>query len=245
MHMTARQSLAALPGGTILYVTPKMQEHCIPENDYRLWSTRSAYVTDGAELMTCKAHTTFVSRLLLWLCQHTLRGMPHHVKIDLNIFLSSISYEDENRNTNTIEPWQFGELINNLSQEQQEEYANTWDTVDHHTNVTSQHKEAHMCDCTFLNLSVHKGPTFEEQFHQPSHYEGFNDDSDEEEETFNIFDDGNTSNNQANTGEKRKPKKKGKKKAKKKRKGDNGGTIHVDYESDIDMDAVIYTSSRK
>ncbi|KAF8572631.1 hypothetical protein K439DRAFT_1665990 [Ramaria rubella] len=56
-----RQSLAALPGGVILYVTPEMQEHC----DYRLWSTRSAYVTDGAELMTCKAHMAFVSRLLL------------------------------------------------------------------------------------------------------------------------------------------------------------------------------------
>ncbi|KAF8572841.1 hypothetical protein K439DRAFT_1625494 [Ramaria rubella] len=34
MNMSARQSLATLPGGSILYVTPEMQEHCIPTKEY-------------------------------------------------------------------------------------------------------------------------------------------------------------------------------------------------------------------
>ncbi|KAF8573164.1 hypothetical protein K439DRAFT_1625262 [Ramaria rubella] len=48
------QSLAALPGGSILYVNPEMQEHCIPTKEYRLWSTRATYVTDGSDLMSHK-----------------------------------------------------------------------------------------------------------------------------------------------------------------------------------------------
>ncbi|KAF8581468.1 hypothetical protein K439DRAFT_1619050 [Ramaria rubella] len=61
MNMSARQSLAALPGGAIL--------------------------------------------LLLRLCQHTLRGMPNNVKIDLNMFLSGIKYQDENGDMCSVEPW--------------------------------------------------------------------------------------------------------------------------------------------
>ncbi|KAF8576644.1 hypothetical protein K439DRAFT_1622721 [Ramaria rubella] len=52
MNMSVRQSLAALPGRAILYVTLEMQEHRVPKKKYRLWSTRATDVTDGYDLMS-------------------------------------------------------------------------------------------------------------------------------------------------------------------------------------------------
>ncbi|KAF8575143.1 hypothetical protein K439DRAFT_1623816 [Ramaria rubella] len=72
MNMSVRQSLTALPSGAILYVTPEMQEHRVPKKKYRLWSTRATYVTDGYDLMSRKAHTMFVARLLLQVGEHNL-----------------------------------------------------------------------------------------------------------------------------------------------------------------------------
>ncbi|KAF8584395.1 hypothetical protein K439DRAFT_1616695 [Ramaria rubella] len=71
MNMSVRQSLAALPGRAILYVTLEMQEHHVPKKKYRLWSTRATYITDGYDLMSRKAHT-FVARLLLRVGEHNL-----------------------------------------------------------------------------------------------------------------------------------------------------------------------------
>ncbi|KAF8576643.1 hypothetical protein K439DRAFT_1622720 [Ramaria rubella] len=165
MNMSVRQSLAALPGGAILYVTPEMQEHRVPKKKYRLWSTRATYVPDGYDLLLRKAHTVFVARLLLRLCQHTLRGMPNNVKIDLNMFLSSIKYQDENGDMCSIELWRFGELIANMSAKEQKEYSEAWDIVDRHAASTcifiphvAQHKEAHIQDKTFCRLAQYKGP---------------------------------------------------------------------------------------
>ncbi|KAF8580239.1 hypothetical protein K439DRAFT_1619949 [Ramaria rubella] len=142
MNISARQSLTTLPGGTIL----------------------ATYVNDGSDLMSRKAHTTFVARLLLRLCQHTLRGMPNNVKIDPNIFLSSIKYQDENGDTCSVEPWRFGELIANMSTEEQKEYLEAWDIGDKHAASmhifmphVAQHKKAHREDKTFCCLAGYKG----------------------------------------------------------------------------------------
>ncbi|KAF8575645.1 hypothetical protein K439DRAFT_1623440 [Ramaria rubella] len=178
MNMSARQSLAALPGSSILYVTPEMQEHCILTKEYRLWSMRATYVTDGSDLMSCKAHMTFVGRLLLPLCQHTLRDMPYNVKIDLSAFLASIKYQDENGDTRSVEPWQF-----------------------------AQHKKAHKRDKTFLRLAHHKGFSFKDGFHHPKNHQGFNDDSDEEEEEPDIFGDEGINQDNLNVSRRKKSKK--------------------------------------
>ncbi|KAF8574140.1 hypothetical protein K439DRAFT_1624566 [Ramaria rubella] len=159
MNRLARQSLAALPGGTIL--------------------------------------------LLLQLCQHTLRGMPNNVKIDPNIFLSSIKYQDENGDMCSVEPWQFGELIANMSAEEQKEYSEVWDIVDKHAASTcifiphvAQHKKAHRQDKTFHHLAGYKGHPFKYRFQCPRNHEGFNDESNDEDEEPDIF--GNEDINERN-----------------------------------------------
>ncbi|KAF8581015.1 hypothetical protein K439DRAFT_1619331 [Ramaria rubella] len=213
--MSARQSLAALPGGSILYVTLEMQEHCITTKEYQLWSMRATYVMDGSDLMSHKAHTTFVGRLLLRLCQHTLRGMPYNIKIDPSAFLASIKYQDENGDMRSVEPWQF----------------EAWDIVDQHAVSTqifiphvARHKKAHKRDKTFLRLARHKGSSFKDSFHRPKNHQGFNDDSDEEEEEPDIFgDEGINQDNLNMSGRKKSKKRKAKQgqKGNKKRKEDN------------------------
>ncbi|KAF8582604.1 hypothetical protein K439DRAFT_1618131 [Ramaria rubella] len=213
MDMSARQSLATLPGGSILYVTPEMQEHCILTKEYRLWSIRATYVTDNSDLMSRKAHMTFVGRLLLQLCQHTLRGMPYNVKIDPSAFLASIKYQDENGDTHSVEPWR----------------SEAWDIVDQHAVSTrifiphvAQHKKAHKQDKTFLHLACHKGSSFKDGFHHPKNHQGFNGDSDEGEEEPDIFGDEGINQDNLNI---------------------HTGLINVDDESDVDMDAVVYVTS--
>ncbi|KAF8578651.1 hypothetical protein K439DRAFT_1621167 [Ramaria rubella] len=217
MNMSARQSLAALPGGAILYVTPEMQEHHVPKKKYQLWSTRATYVTDGYDLMSQKAHTTFVARLLLQLCHHTLRGMPNNVKICLNMFLSSIKYQDENGDMYSIELWRFGELIANMSAKEQKEYSEAWDIVDRHLASThifiphvAQNKEAHIQDKTFCRLARYKGPSFKYDFKCPRNHEGFNDDSDDEDEEPDIFGNKDINEHSSNAKGKNTKRKKGK-----------------------------------
>ncbi|KAF8573365.1 hypothetical protein K439DRAFT_1625127 [Ramaria rubella] len=255
MNKSARQSLATLPGGSILYVTLEMQEHCITTKEYRLWSMRATYVMDGSDLMSRKVHTMFVGRILLQLCQHTLRGMPYNVKIDPSAFLASIKYQDENGDMCSVEPWQFGELIANMSVEKKKEYAEAWDIVDQHAVSTrifiphvARHKKAHKRDKRFLRLACHKGSSFKDGFHCPKNHQGFNDDSDEEEEKPDIFGyEGINQDNSNMSGRKKSKKRKAKQgqKGNKKRKEDNDRPINVDYESDVDMDAVVYVTSKK
>ncbi|KAF8573404.1 hypothetical protein K439DRAFT_1625107 [Ramaria rubella] len=231
MNMSARQSLATLPGGSIIYVTLEMQEHCIMTKEYRLWSTRATYVTDGSDLMSCKAHTTFVGRLLLWLCQHTLRGMPYNVKIDPSTCLASIKYQDENGDICSVEPWQFSELIANMSVEQKKRLCRSlghsgstcgFNTDIYTTCSSAQEGSQVRQDIPLPGMS--QRILIKDGFHRPKNHQGFNDDSDEEEEELDIFgDEGINQDNLNMSGRKKSKKRKAKQgqKGNKKRKEDN------------------------
>ncbi|KAF8572967.1 hypothetical protein K439DRAFT_1625401 [Ramaria rubella] len=81
-----------------------------------------------------------------------------------------------------------------MSVEEQKEYSEAWDIVDRHAASThifiphvAQHKEAHIQDKTFRHLARYKGPSFKYDFKHPRNHEGFNDDSDNEDEEPDIF----------------------------------------------------------
>ncbi|KAF8590360.1 hypothetical protein K439DRAFT_1612004 [Ramaria rubella] len=140
-----------------------------------------------------------------------------------------------------------------MSAEQRKEYAEAWDIVDKHAASTrifiphvAQHKKAHKHDKTFHRLAHYKGHAFKDCFHRPKNHQGFNDYSDEEVDEPDIFGDEDINQDNSNvTGNKKMKKRKAKqgKKGNKKRKGDNNQPINVDYESDVDMDAVVYVTS--
>ncbi|KAF8587955.1 hypothetical protein K439DRAFT_1613971 [Ramaria rubella] len=187
--------------------------------------------------------------------------MPNNVRIDPSAFLSSIKYEDEHGDACSVEPWRVGELMVNMSAEQRKEYAEAWDIVDKHTASTSQHKKAHKHDKTFHRLAHYKGHAYKDCFHCPKNHQGFNDNSDEEVDEPDIFGDEDINQDNSNvTGNKKPKKRKAKqgKKGNKTRKGDNNceqtfimfsvitlttEPINVGYESDVDMDAVVYVTS--
>ncbi|KAF8577980.1 hypothetical protein K439DRAFT_1621689 [Ramaria rubella] len=194
----------------------------------------------------------FVARLLLRFCQHTLRGMPNNVKIDPNIFLSSIKYQDKNGDTCSVEPWRFGELIANMSAEERKEYSEAWDIVDKHAASThifiphvAQHKKAHRQDKTFCCLAGYKGHPFKYRFQCPRNHEGFNDESNDEDEEPDIFGNEDINERNYNSQTKNTKKRKGKqgRKGNKKRKEDDNEPVNMDYESDVDMDAIVYVTS--
>ncbi|KAF8580199.1 hypothetical protein K439DRAFT_1619963 [Ramaria rubella] len=131
----------------------------------------------------------------------------------------------------SIELWRFGELIANMAAEEQKEYSEAWDIVDRHVASTcifiphvAQHKEAHIQDKTFHCLARYKGPSFKYDFQHPRNHEGFNDDSDDEDEEPNIFGNEDINEHSPNAKGKNTKRKKGKqgRKGNKKRKDDNG-----------------------
>ncbi|KAF8590646.1 hypothetical protein K439DRAFT_1611787 [Ramaria rubella] len=135
-----------------------------------------------------------------------------------------------------------------MSIEQKKEYAEAWDIVDQHAVSmrifiphVAQHKKAHKRNKTFLCLACHNGSSLKDGFHRPKNHQGFNNDSDEEEEEPDIFgDEGINQDNLNVSGRKKSKKRKAKQgqKGNKKRKEDNDH-----YESDVDMDAVVYVTS--
>ncbi|KAF8578307.1 hypothetical protein K439DRAFT_1621438 [Ramaria rubella] len=139
-----------------------------------------------------------------------------------------------------------------MSAEEQKEYSEAWDIVDRHAASTcifiphvAQHKEAHIQDKTFCHLARYKGPSFKYDFKCPRNHEGFNDDSDNEDEEPDIFGNEDINEHSSNAKGKNTKRKKGKqgRKGNKKRKDDNE-PINMDYESDVDMDAVVYVTSK-
>jgi hypothetical protein len=64
--MSCRQALGPLPGDEILYLSPEMTEHNIPDlENFPLHAQRANYVADSVGILSPEAHTTFVSRSLM------------------------------------------------------------------------------------------------------------------------------------------------------------------------------------
>ncbi|KAF8574601.1 hypothetical protein K439DRAFT_1624190 [Ramaria rubella] len=76
---------------------------------------------------------------------------------------------------------------------------------------------------------------------------GFNDESDDEDEEPDIFGNEDINERNYNSQTKNTKKRKGKqgRKGNKKRKEDDNESVNMDYESDVDMDAIVYVTSKK
>lgn len=76
LHLTdmrGKQSIgpSGISNHEILYLTPEMMNHCIPNlKDFPLHAQRASYVSDGVGIMSQEAQTTLVSRLLLQVNGH-------------------------------------------------------------------------------------------------------------------------------------------------------------------------------
>jgi hypothetical protein len=93
-----------------------------------------------------------------------MAGMPHHVRTDPAKFLSSFEYEGSDGCMKTVEPWQYGERIAHLNEEQEAKYRAAWDLVDEQTRntrvfIASKAKEEskHVLDQTFDRLKAARG----------------------------------------------------------------------------------------
>ncbi|KAF8576919.1 hypothetical protein K439DRAFT_1622506 [Ramaria rubella] len=149
IDMSVRQALATLPGGTILHITPEMQEHMAPNKKYMKSSNYATYIKDGEGMMSWDAHVELVGRMTLRLAAECIIGsqFPEAYKVHINPtkFLDAIEYEGEEGESVHVQPWEFGECLAHQDADQQQCYKDAWNVVDKTTTLKEKKNKGHFC----------------------------------------------------------------------------------------------------